>query len=513
MSKNSAKAAWLEALLEAAVDSILTIDDRGIIRTANRSAEALFGYSNDEMVGRNVSCLMPETWAENHDAYIRNYLDIGEGKIIGIGREVTGKKRDGTHFPLHLSVSEFRDGDSIYFCGIIHDLTARNASERALRMSQRLEAIGQLSGGVAHDFNNLLTVIVGNLELLEQRIAEPQQLELLQEALEAAELGADLTNRLLAFAKRSILRPKVVNINALVDDLSGILSRTLGSQIAFDASLADGLWKTLADPGQVETALLNLVVNARDAMPDGGSLIIETSNAVIDRNYGAPEIDVEPGDYIRLSVSDTGTGMPDDIVQQVFEPFFTTKKASGGTGLGLSIVYGFAKQSGGNLTIYSENGFGTTANLYLPRHDGTAETAGEEPDDKPAKSYLGSGELILVAEDDARVRKLTLQRLDVLNYRTVVANDGNEALRLLRENADIELVFTDLVMPGGLSGYEVADIVLKEYPNVSVLLTSGYAEDLVHSEQLASRSIQLLRKPYRQAELARILREILAARS
>lgn len=513
MSDNRVKAAWLEALLEAAVDAILTIDRQGNIQSANRSAETLFGYSRDEMVGHNISRLMPEPWSNHHDSYIRNYLDTGKAKIIGTGREITGKKKDGTHFPLHISVNEFKDGDEVFFCGILHDLTARKTSERALKISQRLEAIGQLSGGVAHDFNNLLTVIIGNLELLEREIKEPLQLDMLREALEAAELGADLTNRLLAFAKRSILRPKVVDINALIDDLSGILRRTLGSQIAFDASLADGLWRTLADPGQMETALLNLVVNARDAMPQGGALIIETSNTVLDREDGAQQIDVEPGDYIRVSVSDTGTGMSDDILQRVFEPFFTTKKASRGTGLGLSMVYGFARQSGGNVTIYSENGYGTTVNLYLPRHDGKSSGADQQRNCAPAKTYQGSGELVLVVEDDVRVRKLTLQRLEVLNYRTVVARDGKEALDLLRDNADIDLVFTDLVMPGGVSGYDVADVVLQEYPKVAVLLTSGYAEDLVHSEELASRSIRLLRKPYRQSELAELLRKTLEARS
>ena len=433
MSNNRIKAAWLEALLEAAVDAILTIDRHGIIQTANASAETLFGHARDEMVGYNISRLMPEPWSKEHDTYIRNYLETGEAKIIGTGREVTGQKKDGTHFPLHLSVNEFRDGEEVFFCGILHDLTARKTSERALKISQRLEAIGQLSGGVAHDFNNLLTVIIGNLELLEHQIEEPQQSDMLREALEAAELGADLTNRLLAFAKRGILRPKVVDINVLIDDLSGILRRTLGSQIAFDASLADGLWRTLADPGQVETALLNLVVNARDAMPQGGSLIIETSNAVLDREHDTPQVDVEPGDYIRVSVTDTGTGMPDLILQKVFEPFFTTKKASRGTGLGLSMVYGFARQSGGTVTIYSENGIGTTVNLYLPRHDGRSSGISRETDCAPARSYLGSGELVLVVEDDARVRKLTLQRLEVLNYRTIVARDGKEALGLLRD--------------------------------------------------------------------------------
>ncbi|MEX3007228.1 PAS domain S-box protein [Hoeflea sp. TYP-13] len=513
MSDKTGKTTWLEALLNAAVDSIITIDHGGIIQSANRSTESLFGYSNKELVGSNVNILMPKPWAGQHDDYIRRYLESGEKHIIGTGREVLGKRKDGSTFPLHLSVSEFWNKEEVFFCGIIHDLTARKSTEHALRRSQRLEAIGQLTGGVAHDFNNLLTIITGNLELLELRIEDQIQLELLREAQEAAELGADLTNRLLAFARRSVLRPEIVDINALVGDVSNMLKRTLGSHVELDTSLAKGLWKTHADPGQVETALLNLAVNARDAMPSGGSLIVETTNAVIDKQYTAQEIDVEPGDYIRISVSDTGTGMSDDTLQKVIEPFFTTKKSGRGTGLGLSMVYGFAKQTGGNMTIYSELGFGTTVNLYLPRHVGTAEDTASDHGEIKSRSFQGDGELVLVVEDDPRVRKLTLQRLKVLNYRTISADDGNEALRLLGKTPDIDLVFSDLVMPGGISGYEVADIVHRQHPKMGVLLTSGYAEDLVHSEKLTSRSVRLLRKPYRQAELARALREALDDRS
>ena len=509
MSNKSKGMTNLQALLDAAVDSIITIDGKGIIRSVNRSASGLFGYEPKEFIGRNVKMLMPEPWASEHDGYIGHYQETGEKRIIGIGREIQGLKKDGTVFPMHLSVGEFNDKGDVYYCGIIHDLTARKQAEQVLARSQRMEAVGQLTGGIAHDFNNLLAVITGNLELLDMQIDNPQQRDLLREAHAAAELGADLTNQLLAFARRSVLQPEVVEINHLIGSLSGMLKRTLGSHIEYGTSMYHELWRARVDPGQVETALLNLAVNARDAMPSGGRLMVETRNTTIDQNYAAREVDVMPGDYVRISVSDTGTGMPEDILQKVFEPFFTTKQSGRGTGLGLSMVYGFAKQSGGNATIYSEVGFGTTVNIYLPRHEAPVQSETAEKQDAREGTIGGSGELILVVEDDPRVMRLTLERLRVLNYRTLSATDGKQALEILRDTPGIDLVFSDLVMPGGVSGYEVADVVRERYPQVAMLLTSGYAEDLVHSNKLSERSVSLLRKPYRQSELARRLREAL----
>ncbi|MCY6379661.1 PAS domain S-box protein [Hoeflea prorocentri] len=505
------QASITEALLEAAVDSIITIDSDGLIQSANRSTEQLFGYELKDLIGNNVSMLMPEQWAREHNDNIRRYIQTGEKHIIGKGREVIGRKMDGTSFPIHLAVGEYRNGDKVYFCGIIHDLTARKNTEQALERSQRLEAIGQLTGGIAHDFNNLLTIITGNLELLERKLQDSTNLELLKEASEAAELGANLTDLLLAFARRSVLRPKVMDVNALVENLFSMLRRTLGIHVEFDARLSKDLWPTLADPGQVETALLNLAVNARDAMPAGGSLFIETSNTVIDEHYSAREIGVEPGDYIRISVSDTGVGMTENVLEKAFEPFFTTKQSGRGTGLGLSTVYGFAKQSGGNVTIYSEEGFGTTVNLYLPRHDGVAEAEHTQDDIADQHSLEGRGELVLVVEDDPRVRKLTVQRLEILNYRTVSASDGQEALNILKNRKDIDVVFTDLVMPGRLSGYGVVDAARKMHPDIGILMTSGFAEDLLNADRLSNRSLSLLRKPYRQADLARVLRTVIEA--
>ncbi len=497
----------LESILVSAVDAIITINSNALIESVNPAAEKLFQYDRDEFLGRNVKFLMPEPHSSKHDDYVQRYQATGERKIIGIGREVTGMRKDGSTFPMHLSVSEFEVDGQKHFTGIIHDLSEQKDAERALQHSHRMEAIGQLTGGVAHDFNNLLTVIVGNLELLEMTLKDDDQRVLLQEAQEAAELGARLTDRLLAFARRSYLEPQTVDLNTLVLGLTDLLHRTLGEQIDLSSSLSVDLWPVRADPSQIESAIVNLAVNARDAMERGGKLVIETRNSVLDENYAATEIGVEPGPYVQLSVSDTGSGMSKDIQQRAFEPFFTTKEAGRGTGLGLSMVFGFAKQSGGHATIYSELGKGTTMNLYLPRLAGEAElTKGEGPETAIRR---GAGEVVLVVEDDDRVRRLTLNRLIELGYRVIEASSGTQALDIIQDGNTVDLVFTDIVMPGGMSGYELSEKLQQSRSGMKLLLTSGYAEDQVHGDRLASRHLRILRKPYRQTELARIIREVL----
>ena len=430
----AAQASKLEAILESAVDAIITIDESGIIVTANprrRAAVRLSGQA--EFLGRNVSFLMPEPYRSHHDAYIDNYLTTHQPRIIGIGREVMGRRNDGTTFPMHLAVSEFAIEGEAFFTGIIHDLSARKEAEQALLQAQKMEAMGQLTGGIAHDFNNLLTVIVGNLEMLERKLPPGRPQELLGEALEAAEIGARLTTRLLAFARRSYLEPQVVNLNSFAFGLTDMLHRTLGETIYLSTALSPDLWPTRTDPSQIENVIINLAVNARDAMPKGGRLVLETRNVKIDEDFAASEEGLVPGDYVRLSVSDTGTGMPADVRERAFEPFFTTKEKGRGTGLGLSTIYGFARQSGGHATIYSETGKGTTVNIYLPRHLAGEPAAEGKAADEEVKA--GGGELILVVEDDDRVRKLTINRLMDLGYRILEAENGAEALELLAGQA------------------------------------------------------------------------------
>lgn len=504
---DAAQAAKLEAILESAVDAIVTIDGKGLIETANPAAERLFQFGSAELEGQNVKLLMPEPYRSEHDGYIDRFRETGERHIIGVGREATGLRKDGSTFPMHLSVGEFHDGEEQHFVGIIHDLSQRKDAERALRQAQKMESIGQLTGGIAHDFNNLLTVITGNLELLDMRLDNESQRELLTEALEAADLGARLTDRLLAFARRSPLEPDVVDLNQLVLGLTDMLHRTLGATIDLSTALSTDLWRVMADPTQIETAIVNLAVNARDAMPNGGKLIIETRNTRIDEEYVANETGLMPGDYVQLSVSDTGTGMPPEVRDRVFEPFFTTKEAGRGTGLGLSMAYGFARQSGGHITIYSELDVGTTVNLYLARHDSEVERRSR--DDGVDKESKPSGELILVVEDDKRVRRLTLTRLQELGYNVLEAASGSEALEILNSQDGVDLVFTDLVMPGGMSGYDLCEQVRKAGYETKLLLTSGYAEELAHEDRLKSENLRLLRKPYRQADLAGAIRRAL----
>ena len=509
-----AQAAKLRGILETAVTAIITIDDRGLIENVNPATERLFGYGAAELIGQNVKVLMPEPYKAEHDGYIANYLGTGVKKIIGIGREVSGRRKDGTSFPLHLSVSEFSAEGRRYFTGMIHDLSDRKhvedalrESERRLAQAQKMEAVGQLTGGIAHDFNNLLLVITGNHELLELQLDHDEQKILLKEAQDAAMLGSKLTDQLLTFARRRHMDAQVIQLNDQVVGITDMLRRTLGEHVMLSTSLARNVWATRADPGQFQSAIVNMAVNARDAMPQGGKLVIETRNIVLDGDHADFLPELKPGQYVQLSISDTGSGMPPEIRDRVFEPFFTTNEKGRGTGLGLAMVYGFVKQSGGHVTIYSETGHGTTFNLYFPRVDAVASAASARP---KGTTDPEARETILVVEDDDRVRQLTITRLKLIGYQVLEASDGPKALDILTRGYAIDLVFTDLVMPGGMSGREVAARARQLKPGIKVLLTSGYAEELVHGDDLEREQLKVLRKPYHQSDLVAILREVLA---
>jgi len=376
----------------------------------------------------------------------------------------------------------------------------------ALHRAQKMEAVGQLTGGLAHDFNNLLTVIIGNLELLEMRLGDFPKPELLDEALEAANLGAKLTTQLLAFSRKQTLEPTSVPLNDLVASVKPLLVRTLGENIAIETDLADDLNLTLTDPGQIENAILNLAINARDAMPEGGTLTIATRNVLLDTDYTTMQVDVEPGPYVALSVTDTGIGMSADVIARAFEPFFTTKGVGAGSGLGLSMVYGFAKQSGGHVAIYSEEGLGTTVTLYLP-----PVTVNKPEVIAPAQSTIpvSRNETILVVEDDPRVRRLTVTRLEDLGYLTLAAENGPAALEILRGNDQIDLVLSDVVMPGGMTGFEVAEQALKINPSLKILMATGYASGGEAAVRAARTRHPMLHKPYTLRDLAKALRDLL----
>lgn len=476
----------------------------------NPAACALFGYPVAEMLGKNLGILMTQDMAAQHDGFMRHHLETGENRIIGIGRELEGKRQDGSTFPLHLSIGRAEIDEQPVFVGIMHNLTRRKHSEMALEQSQRMEAIGRLTGGVAHDFNNLLTVITGNLELLDDKLTADTERELLRDALSAAELGAELTGRLLAFARRGLLTPNLLDANKIVTRVVGLLQHTIGPRVEIKTALAPDVWAVCADQTQLQTALINLAANALDAMPDGGTLVFETQNVTIDDTYIAQEIDIKTGHYLRISVTDTGQGMDPDIVRHVFEPFYTTKPVGKGTGLGLSMVYGFVKQSGGHSTLYSEIGQGTTVGLYFPANIDPAANPEIAPLAKGKHLPQGRGQVVLVVEDDPKVRRLSVARIEALGYKVLAAANAAKALEVMAGSTPIDLVFTDLVMPGDMAGYGLAQHVRATYPQTRILLTSGYAEDVVQANALVDSGFELLRKPYRQADLAALLARIFA---
>ncbi|HRY05869.1 MAG TPA: PAS domain S-box protein [Hyphomicrobiaceae bacterium] len=631
----------LDAIFESAAAGIMSITSRGIMRTINAAACKMFGFTPDELIGKNVSVLMHGENNEKHDAYMTRYLGTGQSRIIGIGREVTGRRKDGRLFPLHLSIGEFAVEGETFFTGVLIDLSKQKAveerlahqealfraiyeclpdpvvitdtahrirmvnpaftrvfgyrlkdldgrqtvtlfaqredwiniclrqdepndpasdppvrildfrrangevfpaavvstaietegkralghldlirdisqerrQEAQLMQAQRMEAIGQLTGGIAHDFNNILTVVIGNVELLEMRLGQDDgTLALAREAREAAEIGARLTDRLLTFGRRQMLETRRINLNEFVLGLMEILQRAIGENIDVSTSLSTDLDLTEVDPGEVENALLNLAINARDAMPRGGRLVIETRNVELDEAAIAETPELAPGRYVVLSVSDTGHGMSPEVKARAFEPFFSTKSGLGegrGSGLGLATIYGFVKQSGGHATITSAPGEGTMVELYL-----SAIPAPETHTTNPAGTRTavpgGDGRRVLVVEDNDNVRRLTCRRLTELGYLVAEAANAVAALEIIAEDPAFNLVFSDIVMPGGLSGLDLARELAFHFPQVRVLLTTGYAEEMLHVPDAGGPMPALLRKPYSQAELAHAIDDVLA---
>ena len=500
----------LQAILDTTADAIVTADDSGRIESLNAAAERLFGYQEGELKGKSLTLLMPEPYRERHDAGLIGYCDSGKSKLIGRGpQEFEALTKDGRAFPIELTLGEIQLGHGRLFIATLRDLTERNAAEQRLRQAQKMEAVGQLTGGIAHDFNNLLTVLLGNAELLEEAIVQPELARMAHVARRAAERGAELTQRLLAFSRQQALRPVGLDLNQVVLGMEDLLRRTLGEHITISIHGKPSLGTAVADKTQVETALLNLALNARDAMPSGGRLTIETGNAELDEDFARADPGGQPGSYIMLAVSDTGTGMHPDILRRAFEPFFTTKDVGKGSGLGLSMVYGFVKQSGGYIRIYSEVGNGTTVKFYLPRSRFSAEHQLSAPTAEPPGSSCG--ETILVVEDDPGVREYVTAQLRGLGYRVIEAADGVQALELLAGAEKVNLLFSDIVMPGGLTGWQLAERARETRPDLKVVFTSGYTEGAFSGQ--IDPTLQLLQKPYRKTDLARIIRSTLDDRA
>ncbi len=481
-------------------------EDRFVIADINPAFGKALGVSAEQVRGRSIDELLPSGPARR---LINHYRRVRAG-----GKPVT--TRDEFPFPGGTRVWESilapvpaSNGAAERLIGSVRDITDRVRAEERLRDAQRMEAIGQLTGGVAHDFNNLLQVIRGNLELLQRSVEGDERGQArLKNAIFGAERAAQLTRQLLAFARRQPLEPKVVNLSRLISDMADLLRRTLGESIEVETVVAGGLWNTIADPAQVESALLNLSLNARDAMASGGRLTVEITNAVLDETYATEARDVTPGQYVMLAVTDTGEGMTEAVRVRVFEPFFTTKTEGRGTGLGLSMVYGFVKQSNGHIQIYSEPGHGTTVKIYLPR---SRQPEAVPTPQLPLETPLDRGRTILVVEDEDAVREAAIAMLDELGYRCLEAADAQSALAIVESGAKVDLVFTDVVMPGPLRTREFAQALKTLRPELPVLFTSGYTDNAIIHQGRLDEGVHLISKPYARADLARRLAQLLPA--
>jgi PAS domain S-box-containing protein len=491
-------------------DLQLIVDGQGVFLAANEAWTTLLGWRPDEVVGHNhVDFIHPDHHAAAKAAL--GVAAVGELRVY----EDRYRHKDGTYH--WVSWVAAPAGGLIYASGR-HETAEREAAEKLagtqeqLRQSQKMELLGQLTGGIAHDFNNLLGIVQLNLELIRERISEDTDAdEMAAMALQATGRGASLTHQLLAYARQQPLEPRIVNIETLLSGMAGLLGRTLGESVEIKTIMAADLWTTSIDAHQLENALLNLGVNAGHAMPDGGKLIIEASNKILDDLYVELNPDVAPGSYVAVAVTDTGSGIPPEIMRRVLEPFFTTKPVGKGSGLGLSMVDGFVKQSGGHIKIYSEPGLGTTVSLYLPRAWTGAED--ETAANRPEVPASGGGELVMVVEDDPHLRSLTLKILSGLGYRTIEAEDGPAACAIFDHADRIDLLLTDIVLPKGMYGPEIARLARSRLPEIKVLYMSGYPRDAASRDTTLGVGTHLLSKPFSKATLAEMVRQVLDERT
>ena len=499
----------LQSTFHSMAEAVLVIDDNADVLLSNPAAERILLHRS----GMNLRNLRAISDVFHGDGVTPLKADELPSVRVLRGEhfeelEMIVRPHSGD-LPRHLMISgrPMRDGQGHISGAVLvyHDATHSRETERQLHQSQKLDAIGKLTGGVAHDFNNMLTVISGNTETLVASLKQQPDLQRVARLIDdAAERCAELIQHLLAFARRQPLQPRNVEINAAISDIARLLRPTLGEQIQIETVLEQGPMTSHIDPSRLTNAVLNMAINARDAMPNGGKLLLETQRLVLDEAYAQANPDVAPGPYVMLAVSDTGTGMSPDIRQKAFEPFFTTKEVGKGSGLGLSMVYGFVKQSGGHIKIYSEEGHGTTIKLYLPPGEGMTEVAAP-----PTLQAEGGAETIFVVEDDTLVRNFVTAQLESLGYKTVAAADSRAALQLIEAGQDFDLLFTDVVIPGGMSGRELAEEVAKRRPGLKVLFTSGYTDNAIVHHGKLDDGVLLLTKPYRRNQLAETIRKAL----
>ena len=513
-------AALYQRLVLSVVDyAIYMLDEEGHVSSWNPGAERAKGYTADEILGEHFSRFYTPEDVESQVPWKALETARTQGRFTAEGWRV---RKDGTRFWASVVIDPVRgdDGKVIGFAKVTRDLTERRdaqleleQSQQALFQSQKMEAVGQLTGGLAHDFNNLLAGITGSLDMMKVRLAQGRIGELeryITAAQGAASRAATLTHRLLAFARKQQLDPKAINANRLISDIEDLVRRTVGTNITIETILAAGLWPCYCDGNQLENAILNLCINARDAMPDGGRITIETANSWVD-DAGAQQRDMPPGQYVLICVSDTGVGMSEEVRSRAFDPFYTTKPVGKGTGLGLSMIYGFAKQSGGQARIYSEVEKGTTVKLYLPRHRGRVEE-GDLTEVARTLPRSEEGETVLVVDDEPTVRMLVGDTLADLGYRGIEAADAASALKVLESDVKIDLLITDVGLPGGMSGKELADSARKSRPDLKVLFITGYAENAAVSNGHLEPGMHVLSKPFPMDTLATRVQSIIQDR-
>lgn len=507
-----------EQLLELAPDAVVGIDKSGLMVLVNAQVERLFGYPRDQLLGQTIEMLVPERYRSTHSAHRSSYFSDPKTRPMGAGLDLHGLRADGTEFPAEISLSSIQTDEGVIAVAAIRDITERVHAESVRQMleaelklnqSRRLESVGQLAGGVAHDFNNLLTVIINYSEFLSGNLVENPELRADAEQIgKAAQRAADLTRQLLIFSRRDVVKPEPLVLNETIADIETLLRRTLGEQIELRTNFDPELWTVLVDRGQLEQVVMNLVVNGRDAMDGVGVLDISTANVELDEEYVRFNPDsIRPGNYVRMTVSDSGCGMDRDTIERAFEPFFTTKDKSEGTGLGLATVHGIVKQAGGNIFLYSEVGSGTSVKIHLPAVDSTLPNGPS----KPERAREGRGEAIVVVEDEPAVRTMVTRILSNNGYRVAQFSNAREALAYFDSTSDpIDLLLTDIMMPE-VTGDQLAEAVRSGRPDLPVLFMTGYSEAIIERQATRPDNSDLLEKPFTSHQILLAVGKSIAA--
>jgi len=501
----------LRAIFEASPIGIITAAQDGTITQWNRAAERIYGISSEEAMGTSIWELNRAMETENDSAAVI-HAEVSRGQELR-DFQIRQRRKDRKTVEISLNSAPFHDplGGNTGFVFLVDDISERKTIEQQLRQSQKMEAVGQLTGGIAHDFNNLLSIVICNLELLQERLpAHSEDRELADLALDAGLHGADLVKQLLAFSRKQNLDPQKIKLNELVLNMTNLLARSLGEQIEIVLEMASGVWPAVADPVQLQTALVNLATNARDAMAEGGKLVIQTGNAALDEAYAQQFADLTPGDYVMVAVTDTGTGMSAETIERAFDPFFTTKPAGEGTGLGLSMVFGFVKQSGGHVRIYSEEGHGTTVRLYLPR--ATHEPSKPTPIRALEHKHEASRARILIVEDNMDLAKSAHRVLSEAGYDVTVTTNAGTALEMLRSPTAFDVLFTDIILTHGTNGIELAQEAAKLKPGIKILFSSGFSEAALRASGKAAVAGHFIAKPYRKGDLVSRIGSVIEGR-